>query len=426
MRILIRQAQVVNPAGESGRMDVLVDAGRVQAMGLDLAVEGARIVDARGHVLSPGLIDVHVHLREPGQTHKETIETGCLAASRGGFTAVCAMPNTRPANDCPEVTREILDKAARSNGVRVLPVAAITRGLGGTELSPFEALRDAGAVAVSDDGMPVMNSRIMREAIEAAGRLGLRVISHSEDLSLAEGGVMNEGETARRLKVRGIPNAAESIGVMREIALSELTGVPVHIAHVSTAQSVTAIRDAKARGIPVTAETAPHYLTLTDAEVETRGTHAKMNPPLRSAADRQAVREGLADGTLDMIATDHAPHAPSEKALGLADAPNGVIGLESALPVSLSLVADGTISLPTLIERMAVNPARLLGLPDRIAVGSPADLTLIDIRTEYTLSVSDFLSKSRNCPFDGWRVRGRALLTMTAGRILYELPGGWE
>lgn len=421
MDILFRNALVVNPAGESGRMEIRVSGGRIAQMAPRLSADGAvRIIDVAGRWVTPGLVDIHVHFREPGQTHKETIATGCMAAARGGFTTVCTMPNTRPPNDRPEITESIRAEARRANGVRVLPVGAISRGLGGGDLTDFEALRGAGCVALSDDGMPVMNAALMRAALERAGSLNLLIISHSEELTLAEGGVINAGETAAQLGVKGIPNAAESIAVMREIALSELTGVPVHIAHVSTAESVEAIRMAKERGVPVTAETAPHYLTLTDRDVLTYGTHAKMNPPLRSVRDRDAVRRGLVDGTLDAIATDHAPHAPEEKAQPLAEAPNGIIGLESALPVCLGLVHSGILTSHQLIDRMAVRPARIVGLPGVLAPGEPADLTVIDPAAVHEIRAAEFLSRSRNCPFDGWSVKGRADLTMTAGRIVFD------
>jgi dihydroorotase len=379
-----------------------------------------RIIDARGKIVSPGLIDLHVHLREPGFEHKETIETGCRAAVCGGFTAVCCMANTRPVNDDPSVTRFILALAARAGLARVYPVAAITKGLDGRILCDFENLKAAGAAALSDDGRPLLDSRIMRQALERAGQLNLPVISHSEDPYLVEGGVMNEGMVARELGVAGIPNAAESIMVLREIALSELTGCPVHIAHVSTRESVRAIRQAKRRGVPVTAETAPHYFMLTDESVRKHGADAKMNPPLRSEKDRSAVRQALSDGTLDCIATDHAPHAPEEKAVGLEKAPNGIIGLETAVPLGLSLVAEGLLPLDGLIAKMSTVPARILGVPCGLKAGMPADITLIDPDHEFTIEPSLFQSRSRNSPFVGMKAKGKAVMTMVAGRIVYE------
>jgi dihydroorotase len=379
-----------------------------------------RIIDARGKIVSPGLIDLHVHLREPGFEHKETIATGCRAAVCGGFSAVCCMANTRPVNDDAGVTELILERAAQAGLARVYPVAAVTRGLEGRVLCDFESLKAAGAAALSDDGRPLVDSRLMRLAMEKAAQLNLPVISHSEDPYLVEGGVMNEGPVARGLGVAGIPNAAESIMVLREIALSELTGAPVHIAHVSTRESVRAIRAAKDRGVPVTAETAPHYFTLTDEAVRRLGADAKMNPPLRSEADRLAIRRGLADGTIDCIATDHAPHAPEEKGAGLEKAPNGIIGLETAVSVSLSLVEEGILSLTGLIAKMASIPARILGIPCGLRVGMPADITLIDPNLEYTIEPSLFRSRSRNSPFVGMKAKGKPVMTMVAGRIVFE------
>ena len=431
MNYHISGGRIIDPGHHEGLGDVYVVDGKIAALaplGSPLPAGETsksppadfRIIDARGKIVAPGLIDLHVHLREPGFEHKETIETGCRAAVFGGFTAVCCMANTRPVNDEPSVTHYILSRAAQAGLARVYPVAAITKGLEGRIPCDYDQLKQAGAAAISDDGRPLLDSRIMRLAMEKAGRLKMTVISHSEDPYLVEGGVMNEGPVARELGVAGIPNAAESIMVLREIALSELTGAPVHIAHVSTRESVRAIREAKARGVPVTAETAPHYFLLTDEAVRRQGADAKMNPPLRSAEDRMAVREGLADGTIDCIATDHAPHAPDEKAAGLEKAPNGVIGLETALAASLKLVADGTLSFNGLIARMSTHAARILGVPCGLKVGNAADITMIDPAVEFTIEPSLFRSRSRNSPFVGMHVRGRAVLTMVGGRIVYE------
>jgi len=431
MNYHITGGRIIDPGHHEGLGDIYVVDGKIAALvplGLSPPPEKTskfppadfRIIDARGKIVAPGLIDLHVHLREPGFEHKETIETGCRAAVFGGFTAVCCMANTRPVNDDPSVTHYIISRAAQAGLARVYPVAAITKGLEGRIPCDYDQLKQAGAVAISDDGKPLIDSRIMRLAMEKAGHLKMPVISHSEDPYLVEGGVMNEGPVARELGVAGIPNAAESIMVLREIALSELTGAPVHIAHVSTRESVRAIREAKARGVPVTAETAPHYFLLTDEAVRRQGADAKMNPPLRSAEDRMAVREGLADGTIDCIATDHAPHAPDEKAAGLEKAPNGVIGLETALAASLKLVADGTLSFNGLIARMSTHAARILGVPCGLKVGNAADITMIDPAVEFTIEPSLFRSRSRNSPFVGMHVRGRAVLTMVGGRIVYE------
>jgi dihydroorotase len=428
MNIRISGGRIVDPGHYEGPGEILVVDGKIaavhrgdsQAASQETSALPYRIVDARNKIVTPGLIDMHVHLREPGFEHKETIETGCRAAVCGGFTAVCCMPNTRPVNDNAHVTEYIRSRAAKAGLARVYPAAAITRGLEGEIPCDYEELKRAGVVVISDDGRPLLDSRLMRRALEKARSLGLAVVSHCEDPYLAEGGVINEGPVAADLGVAGVPNAGESIMVMRDIALSELTGAPVHIAHVSTRESVRAIREAKARGVPVTAETAPHYFLLTDEAVRTHGADAKMNPPLRSEKDRMAVRQGLADGTIDCIATDHAPHAPDEKAAGLEKAPSGIIGLETALALSLSLVADGTLSMEGLIAKMATNPARVLGVPCGLKLGMPADITIIDPRHEFTIEPSLFKSRSRNSPFVGRRARGRAVSTLVDGRIVFE------
>jgi dihydroorotase len=420
MPILIRDARVIDPGRLDRPSDVLIAGGRIEALkpARTIAVgDQVRVIEAQGRWLTPGLIDLHVHFREPGQEYKETILTGCQAAAAGGFTTVCTMPNTDPVNDDPAVTAFILGQAVEAALIRVCPVAAISKGLKGEQLCEFGELKAAGAVGVSDDGRPVMNAQLMRRALEYAAGFGLRVISHCEDLHLAQDGAMNEGAQATRMGLSGIPNAAESVMVMRDIALAALTGVPVHIAHVSTRESVMAIRRAKADGIGVTAETAPHYFTLTEAAVEGYDTHAKMNPPLRSEADRQAVREGLADGTIDAIATDHAPHSVLEKEVEFDRAANGVIGLETSLPLGLKLVEEGVLTIETLIERMAVAPARILGLRE----GMSADLTLIDPDQEFVVRAETFKTKGRNTPFEGWPLKGRAVMTIVGGRVVYGL-----
>ena len=424
MDILITGGRIIDPGRFDGPGDLLIAEGRVAALtpagGSPASRErrpGVRVIDASGKIVTPGLVDIHVHLREPGYEHKETIASGCHAAVSGGFTAVCCMANTNPVNDSPEVTRFIRSQAEKAGLARVYPVAAVTKGLAGRELCDFQALKAAGAAALSDDGRPLLDSRLLRRALETAG---LIVIGHCEDPYLAEGGVMNEGPAARELGVAGIPNACESIMVMRDIALSELTGMPVHIAHVSTAESIRAIRAAKARGVRVTAETAPHYFTLTDAAVIEQGADAKMSPPLRSEQDRQALRSALADGTLDCIATDHAPHAAEEKAAGLSLAPNGIIGLETAFPISMELVREGVVSLPRLIELLSTAPAAVMGLPCGLYPGAPADVALLDPEIEFVITPDLFKSRSRNSPFCGRRVTGRAVLTIVGGRIVHE------
>lgn len=442
MQILIKGARIVDPGNLDAIKDIFIRDGKIVEI-RELGVQGSgirdqgtgdrgqgsgswdqgsgtEIIDAVGKIVTPGLIDMHVHLREPGHEYKETIRSGCMAAAHGGFTAVCTMPNTHPVNDNPEVTKYILKEAARTNSVLVYPVAAISKGLHGDILNDYKELKEAGAIALSDDGNPVMDSRLMRGALESAGMVGMPLISHSEDISLSEGGAMNEGAVAAKMGFPGIPNAAESIMVMRDIALCELIRAPLHIAHVSTAESVWAIRDAKQRGVPVTAETAPHYFTLTDAAVENYGTNAKMNPPLRSRHDKEAILEGLADGTIDVIATDHAPHSAIEKEVQFDMAANGIIGLETSLPLSLKLIENGVLTLACLIEKMSKNPARILGLENSLTVGNSADITIIDPELSHTVDAGSFRSLSRNTPFNGWRFKGRAVLTMVGGRIVYQ------
>ncbi|MFH1982592.1 MAG: dihydroorotase [Pseudomonadota bacterium] len=430
MRIVIKNGTVIDPGVTNGVRDVLIEDDRIvgiyapgavpDPVGVDPTAETTRIIDAAGLWVTPGLIDLHVHLREPGHAYKETIVSGARAAAAGGITAVCAMPNTHPVNDNAETTRFILEQAQTARAARVYPVAAISKGLKGDQLTAFSELKAAGAVALSDDGCPVNHVAMMRQAMETARRLDLLVMPHCEVPALVGAGVMNDGPTARTLGYAGIPNAAESIMVMRDIALCELTGCRLHIAHVSTTQSVRAIRQAKAQGLPVTAETAPHYFTLTDSDVARYGTHAKMNPPLRSEADRLAIVEGLADGTLDAIATDHAPHSSLEKKVAFDAAANGIIGLESALPVSLKLVHEGHIDMETLVRAMSLNPARILGRAHGVRAGLIADITIIDPLRQHTIDVDRFVSLSRNCPFHGWPVKGAAVMTIVNGRVVYE------
>ena len=427
----IKGGRVVDPGNIDGVADVWIQDEkilRVVPQGQadeNSEASGApdRVIDANGWIVAPGLIDMHVHFREPGEEYKETIETGCAAAAAGGFTAVCTMPNTRPVNDCLQVTEFILEQAEKACGVRVHPVAAVSMGLEGKALCEYAELKRAGVIALSDDGRPVTSSLLMRRALEYAKGFGLLIISHCEDPDLAPGGVMNEGPAATRMGLQGIPNAVESIMVMRDIALAELTGGRLHIAHVSTLESVRAIRDAKKRGVRVTAETAPHYFTLTDENVGAYNTHAKMNPPLRSEKDREAVIAGLADGTIDAIATDHAPHSSLEKDLEFDLAANGIIGLETSLPLSLKLVASGALSMPDLIRKMSKNPARILNLTREIRPGAIADLTLIDPNAKYRIQAENFRSRSRNTPFDGWEATGRAVGTIVGGKIVWRAEG---
>ncbi|MBU1162245.1 MAG: dihydroorotase [Proteobacteria bacterium] len=424
MLTVIKGGRVIDPGNLDDILDIVIEDGNIVEIKQN-ALAGddnkkSKIIDASGKIVAPGLIDMHVHLRDPGHEYKETIETGSLAAAFGGFTAICCMPNTNPVNDCRQVTEYIIKKAAKADIVRVYPVAAISKGLKGDRLCDYGELKDAGAIAVSDDGNPVRNSQLMRRALEYSSRFNLPVISHCEDFDLVSDGAMNEGAVATKMGLSGIPNAAESIMVLRDIALCELTGVPVHIAHVSTRESVRAIRDAKKRGVPVTAETAPHYFSLTDASIKDYNTNNKMNPPLRTEQDREAICQGLADGTIDAIATDHAPHSLIEKAVEFDQAANGIIGLETAVSLGLKLVEAGIIDITDLIEKMSKNPARILGLKTGLEIGKTADITIIDPEISYCIDADRFQSLSRNTPFDGWDVKGRAVLTMVGGKIVYQ------
>ena len=416
----IKNGRIIDPANKiDGIADLLVIDGRIAEPGQPIPA-GIQEIDAAGCWVVPGLIDMHVHLREPGEEYKEDILSGARAAASGGFTGVACMPNTKPVNDCAAVTALILARAAEA-AVRVYPVGAISQGSEGHQLAEFGEMQAAGIVAVTDDGRPVRDSQLMRRALEYASDFGLTVISHSEEAALSTG-VMNEGPVSTRLGLKGIPTAAESVMVYREIALAEFTGTKVHIAHVSTAMAIDLIRAAKARGVRVTAETAPHYFTLTDEAVLGYDTNTKMNPPLRSEADREAIKAALADGTLDAIATDHAPHSILEKELEFDAAANGIIGLETALPLALALVRDKVIDAQRLVALMAVNPATILGIPGgTLSPGAAADITLIDPEREFLYSADQVVSKSRNTPFLGWTLQGRAVLTMVGGAIRHTL-----
>jgi dihydroorotase len=426
VNILLRNARVLDPSLERDFFsDLLILEGKIREIGPELTL-GADLrsrvqsFDLQGKWVLPGLFDMHVHLREPGEEYKETIESGTRAAAAGGFAAVACMPNTKPVNDSAAVTTYILQRAREQGSCFVFPVGAISRGLLGQDLAELGELREAGAVAVTDDGRPVMNSLLMRRALEYAGAFDLTVISHAEDLHLAHDGVMNEGPVSTMLGLRGIPRAAEEIMVARDLLLAELTHGKIHIAHVSTAGSVRLIRQAKARGIHVTAETAPHYFTLTDEELMTFDTVFKVNPPLRRPEDVGAIQEGLADGTIDAIATDHAPHSVLEKDTELDLAANGMIGLESAVPLVLGLVREGVLSPLQAAAKLSLNPARILGLPfGTLTPGTVAHLTVIDPELRYILDCNSFQSKSRNCPFHGRHVQGQVLMTIVDGCMAF-------
>jgi dihydroorotase len=423
--LLIRGGRVVDPSQKlDAAVDVLLAEGLVARVGERLdAPEGAEVVDAGGLVVTPGLVDVHVHLREPGGEHKETIESGARAAVAGGFTSVVAMPNTDPPIDAPAAVGYVRGAGLRAGLARVYPSGCITMGQNGEQLTEFGELLAAGAVCVTDDGRPVQGAGMMRMALEYALSFDLPVAVHCEEVALSRGGSMNEGIVATRLGLTGIPNASEDVMIARDLMLAELTGGRLHVQHVATRGGVELIRRAKERGIRVTAEAAPHHFALTDEAVEWYRTDAKMNPPLRSAADRDAVREGVRDGTLDVIATDHAPHHYDEKEQAFEDAPNGIVGLETALGVAFTeLVEKGVIDLPTLVERMSCAPARAMKLPGgTLREGAPGDVTLIDTAREWTVDPAKFRSLSRNTPFAGWTLRGRAVRTIVGGKTAWNL-----
>ena len=421
--LLLRGARLLDPTeGRDGRADVIVKDGRIQRVADTIAdASGAEVVDLSGMLLTPGLVDVHVHLREPGQEYKETIATGVAAAAGGGFVAICAMPNTHPVVDIPELVRLVADRAAAAGPVRVYPIAAATIGSRGERPTDVEALAAAGAVAVSDDGRPISDDTLAA-VLERARAAGIPVADHCESLYRSAGGAILQGPLARRLGVGGIPPEAESDAVARDLDVLARTGGRLHVCHVSTARSVELIRQAKADGLTVTAEATPHHLVLTSEQVEKCGAQAKMNPPLAGPEDREAVQAALVDGTIDCVATDHAPHSEVEKGCGLGQAPFGVVGLETAFAVLYSaLVEAGTLSLGTLVRRLSADPARALGLEAPVVrPGAPGNLAAFDLEAEWTVDPARFRSRGRNTPFAGWRLRGRPVFTVAGGRVAYD------
>lgn len=421
--LLFQNARLIDPTQDlDQREDILIQEGRIAAVSRGISPpEGSTVIDLSDRWVVPGLIDMHVHLREPGEEYKETIVTGTAAAVCGGFTAVACMPNTRPVNDSAAVTHFILDRAKKIGKAKVYPVAALTIGQAGDELAEFGDLKAAGAVGLSDDGHPVTYADVMRRALEYARNFDLPVISHAEELSLSKGGLVNEGRISTLLGLQGIPAAAEEVAVFRDVTLAALTGSRLHIAHVSTAGSLDIIRRAKAAGVTVTAETAPHYFSMTEEAVLGYNTLAKMNPPLRTEEDRRAMIQGLKDGTLDAIATDHAPHSTLEKACQFQLAANGIIGLETALPLTLRLVQEGHLTPQELVDRLSSGPARILRLPGgSLREGAPADLCVIDPEATFTFTEKGLHSLSHNSPFLGQRMQGRAVLTLVNGRPVYD------
>ena len=422
MKLLIKNGTIVTWDKTEENKDILIEDGRISRIGKDISDPADQVIDAGGLAVLPGLVDAHCHLRDPGYEYKEDIRSGTMSAAKGGFTSVACMPNTNPVIDNESIVRTVLAKARREGVVNVYPVGAITKGQQGQELAEMGSMKAAGIVAVSDDGKPVMQAAVMKKALIYAAGFGLTVISHCEDLDLAEGGSMNEGETCTRLGLHGIPSAAEDVMVAREIILSEYTGMPVHIAHVSTKGAVELIRQAKKRGVPVTAETCPHYFTLTEEACEGYNTNAKMNPPLRTREDVDAVIEGLEDGTIDIIATDHAPHHFDEKNVEFELAAFGIVGFETALPLALTyLVRPGHLTINQVVNKMAAMPARILKIDKGdIRIGADADLTIVNLDEEYIIDPDEFLSKSRNTPFGGFKVKGRVKYTLCGGKIVYE------
>ena len=421
--LLIKNARVLDPAsGTDAPRDVLLDGERIAAVAppgqLSERASGAEIFDAMNLVVAPGFIDLHCHLREPGGESSETIETGTRAAARGGFTAVCPMPNTRPVNDNASVTRAILERAAEASGVRVWPIGAASAGSKGEALAEIAAMKQAGVVAVSDDGRPIATAKLLRQVMDYCRALDLPVIDHCEDSSLSAGAVMREGKQSVRLGLRGMPAAAESLAVARDVQIAELTGCRLHIAHLSARASLDLVRAAKGKDLPVTCEVTPHHFTLTDEDVQ-YDTRYKMNPPLASREDRDALIAGLADGSVDAIATDHAPHEPALKDVEFDRAPFGVTGFETALALGLELVHAGKLSLMRLVELFTVGPARVLGMKRRIGEGEPADLTVFSTEHAWIFRAEESASKSRNTPFDGRSFRGGPMGTIVAGRIVY-------
>ena len=420
MALLIKNGRVVDPASGVDRFaDVLIEEGKVAGVGADLSAGGAEVFDAGGMIVAPGFIDMHVHLREPGQENSETIETGTLAAARGGFTAVCCMPNTRPVNDNASITRFIVDRAKVHGHVRVWPIGAASVGSKGDSISDIAAMREAGIVAVSDDGKPIATAKLARQIMDYCRSLELPVIEHAEDVSLAAGASMREGVASTRLGLPGMPAAAESVCVARDVQIAELTGARLHIAHLSAKSSLEQVRFAKQHGLHVTCEVTPHHFTLIDEDV-TYDSRFKMNPPLAAREDREALLQGLADGTVDAIATDHAPHEPAIKDVEFDKAPFGILGFETAVGLALEqLVHRGKIRLMRMVELFTSGPARVLGKERKLAAGEPADITIFSLDRPWTYRVKDSASKSRNSPFDGRAFKGGPVATIVGGKIVH-------
>lgn len=422
MKILIKNGRVIDPANNIDAVhDVLIEDGVIADVSAGISTAADEIIDADGLLVTPGLVDIHTHLRDPGQEYKEDIISGTRAAAAGGVTSLACMPNTSPVNDSLAITKYIIDKAKQQGSANVFPIGCISKGLKGEILAEMGELKEAGCVGFSDDGVPVSNGELMRRAFEYAATFSMPIITHAEDLSLVGSGCMNDGPVATELGLQGIPWVAEDAATAREIMLAEFTGGRLHVCHVSTKGSVDLVRQAKARGVSVSCEATPHHFTLTDEAVRGYNTNAKMNPPLRSQEDVDAVRAGLADGTIDAIATDHAPHHYDEKNVEFAIAMNGIVGLESLLPLSMKLVTDGVIDLQKAVSLLTVQPARIIGI-DRgtLSPGAVADITLIDPQLEWVLTAESLHSKSKNTPFVDWKMQGAAIKTLLAGKVVFE------
>ncbi len=422
MDLLIKGSRVIDPAsGLDEVSDILIEDGIFKKLGRNLTAEGVQTINASGLVAAPGLVDMHVHLREPGFEAKETVATGCAAAARGGVTTLVAMPNTRPVTDCVDIVRLVREKAA-STGVSVLPAGAVTLGQKGEQLTDFAALKAAGVPALTDDGVPIQNLALLRQALIRAKELGIPLLDHCEDRDMVQNYAVNEGEISKKLGLPGRPAIAEELQIMRDVMLAEETGAHIHICHISTGNGVDIVRQAKARGVRVTCETCPQYFTLTEDEVLRQGTMARVNPPLRTQADVKAIRAGLADGTIDAIVTDHAPHTEEEKARPLSEAPSGMVGLETSLALALTeLYHSGLLSLKRVLALMSASPASLLGLDKgTLTIGRSADLVLFRPDKEWIIDKTKFSSKGRNTPFHGRTVRGKVQYTIAQGTIIYQ------
>lgn len=422
MQLLIKQGRVIDSvSGIDGVLDILIENGKIVEIGSNIQHSEAEIIDAAGLVVSAGLVDIHVHLREPGFEYKETIETGCAAAARGGVTSIACMPNTKPVIDTPELVTFVLEQADKACGVNVLPIAAVTKGQQGKELTDTKALAAAGVVAFSDDGVPIQDANLMRNALMMARDHKLPILTHSEDAGMVCNYAVNEGEVSRKLGIPGRPAIAEEIMIMRDAMLAEETGSAVHVCHVSTARSVDIVRQYKKKGVSITCETCPQYFTLTEEEVLKQGTMARVNPPLRTQEDVEAIIAGLLDGTIDAIVTDHAPHSAEEKARPLTEAPSGMVGLETSLAISLTaLLHSGKMNLPVLLRKMTYEPARILGVnKGRLAVGEDADIVIFDPNEEWIVNPELFASKGRNTPFGGHKLKGHVKYTIVGGNVIY-------